>query len=69
METITGLFLAICQESKGLVLGLKIPPHLTHIQALAPGWKGQCFKAAQDQPCRMYHSLPETEIKIPDKPH
>lgn len=64
MEIVTGLFLEINHETRSLIPSLNVPPHFPNILALAPGWKGQCPWAARDRSCRVYHSVPDTVIKI-----
>lgn len=61
MGIVADLFLGMQQESRSRV---PLSPHITHTQVLVPGWKGQGPQAAQDHPRRVYHSFPETVIKI-----
>lgn len=60
METVTGL--GMYQEFRSLVPGLKVPPHLIHTQALTLGSKGQCFRAARDQPCNSDTNPTQTSL-------
>lgn len=59
--TVPDLFLGMCLESRCLV---PLSPHIAHTQVLAPGWKGKGPWAAEDHPCCVNHSDPETVIEI-----
>lgn len=64
-ETIAGLFLGMYQETRSLASRPEsATTHLTHTQALDPGWRGPCPWAALDQPRGVYHSVPKTATKI-----
>lgn len=69
-ETIAGLFLGMYQETRSLASRPEsATTHLTHTQALDPGWRGPCPWAALDQPRGVYHSVPKTDKNSsPDKP-